>query len=358
MEIAPKCIVALSLYLLTGAVASPQVKPAAAKKTDTTKSSTPADSPSSGSALWVRNQENKCAAPNGKIIILALIKDNESKTQPYHVSLGQEDTPTYYAGEPLSIEVVANEDQISEIPMINFAIDMQKADPINIAPLRPSASTTSAAGAKKPEYFCLEWPQKLIGDTIPKLSLTSIYKPSTPDPADPEPTINLGTISFPQVHTLYHYNVATGVIVSSLRNPSFTRTQSVLAGNGAPAQYQTTTDNGNVYAAPVLFFSAYLFGAMDSERDWHWLDLKPEPALGFSLSSPADNFFFGGSSEIRRNVQIVYGYHLGKVTKLSPVIVDDPSSSAAPVTIQRFKGGAYIGLTFNIDFIKGLFTGK
>ena len=61
---------------------------------------------------------------------------------------------------------------------------------------------------------------------------------------------------------------------------------------------------------------------------------------------------------MRRNVQFVYGYHLGKITKLAPTLVGDPTSSAAPATVQRFKGGVYGGLSFDIDFMNGLFTGK
>jgi len=260
----------------------------------------------------------------------------------------------------LKIQIEATESIIKDIPVINIAGDTQKADPLNVAPVRPSSAPTSAAGKEKPKYFCLTWPQKLIGDTVPKVTLTAIYKPPKPDPADSEPNITLAVATFPQVHTFYHYNVATGVVVSSLRNPSYSRVLSAAAANGKPAQYQTVKDNGNVYAAPALFFTAYLLGPMDSESEWkfNWTNLKPQPTLGFSLSSPADNFFFGAASEIRRNVQLVYGYHLGKITKLAPTLVDDPTSSAAPATVQRYKGGVYGGVTFNIDFIKGLFTGK
>jgi hypothetical protein len=60
--------------------------------------------------------------------------------------------------------------------------------------------------------------------------------------------------------------------------------------------------------------------------------MRPQPSIGFSLTAPSDNFFFGGSSEILRNVQLAYGYQLGRVTELSPPFVDDPTSSAAPAT--------------------------
>jgi hypothetical protein len=351
----------LGLILSVSQTVTSQSKPS--PKTDKGKKDSSADgssSSSAASAFWVAPRNTACPAPNGKAIIFVLNVAAESKTQPYFASLGQDELPTFYAGEQLSVEVIATEAIAKEVPLLNISVDTQKADPLNVAPVRPSSSPTSAAAGSKPQYYCLTWPQKLIGDTIPKITLTGIYKAATPDPADLEPTILLAVASFPQVHTRYHYNVATGVVVSSLRNPSFSRVLSAAAANGNPAQYKTVKDNGNVYAAPALFFTAYLLGPMDAESEWkfNWENLKPQPTLGFSLSSPADNFFFGAASELRRNVQIVYGYHLGKVTKLSPILVDDPTSNAVPATVQRFKGGGYVGLTFNIDFIKGLFTGK
>jgi hypothetical protein len=339
-------------------------QPGSSPKGDKSKKGAgPTDSssaPSSGSAFWVTPQVNPCSTRNKKAVVFTLLPAAGTKTQPYFVKLQEGELPTFYAGEPLSIAVIATEDEIKEIPMINFAVDASKADPLNVAPVRPSQSTTSAAADTKPKYFCLVWPQKMIGDTIPKITLTAIYKGPKPDPADPEPNISLGVVSLPQVHVLYHYNVATGVIVSTLRNPTFSRVQTALPSNGNPAQYKTVKDDGNLYVAPALFFTAYLLGPMDAESGWKcdWKNLRPQPSLGFSLSSPADNFFFGFSSEVRRNVQLVYGYHLGKINKLSPALVIDPTSSAAPATVQRYNGGFYGGLTFNIDFIKGLFSGK
>ncbi len=106
---------------------------------------------------------------------------------------------------------------------------------------------------------------------------------------------------------------------------------------------------------PVLMFSAFL-RPLDTQVPWHSTDLIPTPTGGFSLSSPESDFFFGLSHEVRRHVQLVYGYHLGKVTALPGTQgLDDPTSSAAPATTTRFKGNFFVGATFNIDFIKDLF---
>jgi hypothetical protein len=355
-----RCLGLVLLSLAGSSVAFPQTGTGGSpptKKADPTSTNAGGGGQSSGSSLWITSRKSACEAKNGKKILLALQGPTTSSTQPFLVEISQGEVPTFYSGEVLTIEIDATEEQTKVIPLVKLGVDLQKANPINIAPVRPSFSQPQA-GVKNPEYFCLSWPTKLIGDTIPQITVTAIYKPLKPTEADPEKTITLGVISYPQVHTLYHFNIATGVVVSSLRNPSFSRVQSAVASSGSPAQFKTVEQGGSIYAAPALFFTAYLIKPMDAESAWRRSDLLPEPSLGFSLSSPADNFFFGGSSEILRNVQLVYGYHMGKVTKLVPPLVNDPTSNAAPTTAQRFKSGAYGGLTFNIDFIKGLFTGK
>jgi len=82
----------------------------------------------------------------------------------------------------------------------------------------------------------------------------------------------------------------------------------------------------------------------------------PGVTVGFSLSEPTNSFFFGASSEIRRNVQIVYGLNLGKVNALAPGI-EDTTSNVAPTTKKKFGKGGFVGLTVNFDFIKSLFGG-
>jgi hypothetical protein len=96
---------------------------------------------------------------------------------------------------------------------------------------------------------------------------------------------------------------------------------------------------------------------LDSERKWHFTDMIPAVNIGLSLSSPATNFFVGGSSEVFiRGFQVVGGVHIGQVSELAPSGVNDPTSSAAPLTIQRYEKKAFFGVTFNINFIQNLFS--
>ena len=54
---------------------------------------------------------------------------------------------------------------------------------------------------------------------------------------------------------------------------------------------------------------------------------------------------------------MVYGVNIAKINALVTQGFVPPSSSAAPVTKQVFGHGGFVGITVNIDFIKGLFGG-
>jgi hypothetical protein len=122
--------------------------------------------------------------------------------------------------------------------------------------------------------------------------------------------------------------------------------------------YTTVTNPTSPTIDPVLFFTIYAFGKFDAERKWHALDLKPEPSGGFSLSSPSTDYFLGFSSEVQRGIQIVYGFHIGDVNYLAPTLTNDPTSSAAPVTLTHLKSKFFCGITFDITFIQSVFGGK
>lgn len=349
-----------ALVVLIGLLACSFYAPAQSTSKPKDKSGTQDNSaaPSGASAIWVSPVPGQCEL-KGKKLTFVLLKSAASASQPYYAVPVVPDNglPVFFSGDELQIELIASTGQTAEIPLVNFGVDLQKADPINAAPVRPSFSQPSAAGVTLTHTFCLAWPRKLTPDTIPKITITAVYAPGGTAEADKQKTITLVTASFPQVHNLYRYNLAFGIVGSTLHNPSFSRVQTTLASGGTAAQFKTVKDNGDPYVAPALFFTAYVF-RIDAEGPWSKADLRPQPSIGFSLSSPTDNFFFGASSEILRNVQLVYGYHLGRVNQLAPSFVDDPTSSAAPATQKRFHGGFFGGMTFNIDFIKGLVSGK
>ena len=182
----------------------------------------------------------------------------------------------------------------------------------------------------------------------------------------------LDSAVLPQVHSVYYYNLATGVLVSSLRDATFTKNKTtvgtpavdaqdatatspaVAAMPAVPDTFTVTESPGDRRVFPVLLFSIY-WQPKDIQLPFGWADLIPVPTVGFSLTSPADNFFAGFSSEIRRNVQLVYGWHWGKTTRRGAIPVDETTTSTAPSTIQAFGDGKFVGVTFNINFVKDLF---
>jgi len=273
-------------------------------------------------------------------------------------------------GDRLVIAIDATKtSDTTRLKAVLFNISTQQGTAINPAPVRPIFSSPAAAAALALSGWYLPWPFPMTGDTIPTITVNGVVRvPKSPalettsvagaatttttdQTVESDQLITLLNFTLPQVHQMYFYNVSTGVVASTLRNPMFTRVQQTAPPN---ATFTTIKQNGDITAAPVLMFTAYL-KPMDAESRWKAVDLTPAVSLGFSLASPATSFFFGGSSEIRRNVQFVYGVNYGKVTALAPSGFNDPTSSAAPATQQRFDKGGYFGLTFNIDFIKGLF---
>lgn len=165
-------------------------------------------------------------------------------------------------------------------------------------------------------------------------------------PADQ--SVSLLNLTLPQTHTISVYNVAFGVVYSTIRTPSF-------AVSGTPPA--TVNTGSSAIVDPVVVLTAYWLGhwfPMDAERDWRPRDLIPGLSIGLSLSSPASNFYFGGSSEFfLRNVQLTYGLSIAKVPEAAA-----GSNGTSPATSQHFKPGAFVGLTFNVSgFIQGLFGG-
>jgi hypothetical protein len=166
------------------------------------------------------------------------------------------------------------------------------------------------------------------------------------------------TISFnytlTQSHSLYRFNLASGVVVSSIKNKSYVYTTPPTSTSPGVIKQL----NSGPIVDPVLVLTAYVFGPIDAERPWRKKDLIPGASLGFSLSSPSNNFYFGGSSELfYRNLQIFYGFTIAKTATLAPPGTVQAATATTPPTYQRFSKGGFVGLTFNITgFIQSLFT--
>jgi hypothetical protein len=210
-----------------------------------------------------------------------------------------------------------------------------------ISGLYYSALQGGTSGPNPPPFGAtITWQD--LGTTLP--ASVSVGMPVT------DLTVNLLTYTFPQSHALSTFNLAAGVVVSSIKTRSFTNAGATTTSNGTT----WSTAMGGYTVDPILAVTAYVFGPMDAERPFQKKDLIPGITLGFSLTSPSTNFYFGGSSELFiRNIQAVYGLALNRVNTLDPSM--QPVAMSQPTTRGIFAKGGFVGLSFNITgFIQSL----
>jgi hypothetical protein len=232
------------------------------------------------------------------------------------------------------------------LPTTVYKVNDIVCDPSDGREYRALVAGTS--GAKIPDFarsptgkYPIVW---FDSGTIPPASVSNGQPP--------DQSLSLLNLQLPQSHSRSYYNISSGVVVSSIRNKSFGFATQPGSSTNSGMPVQTSS---NLLVDPVLMFTVYII-PIDAERHWQPKDLYPGVSFGLSLSSPSSNFYFGGSSEILRNLQLVYGFNVAKVTKLAEGTV--PTSSTSPATVQRYAKGGYIGLTFNLSgFIQGLFGG-
>jgi hypothetical protein len=188
--------------------------------------------------------------------------------------------------------------------------------------------------------YPIEWQD--LGTALP-----ASVSPLGTTPSDQ--TVSLLNYTLPQVHALSYFNLATGVVVSSIKSPTFVNTN----GSTAASPNWTKVTNG-LTVDPILALSVYV-KPLDAERPFQMSNLIPAPTIAFSLSSPTTNYYFGGSSEFFfRNIQLVYGVSLSRVPSLLPAA--QQMSATAPATRQVFAHGGFVGVSFNIlGFIQSLF---
>lgn len=200
-----------------------------------------------------------------------------------------------------------------------------------------SFSGKSAPAAREPEFP--------VAGTLNQVQWqdTGIVAPSSVASGQPaDQTLNLLNLALPQSHAFSYFNLAAGVVYNTVRTPSF----AVVNGLGVQNPTSRTVD-------PVLFLTGYWLGPMDAEREWCPKDLIPGLSFGLSLANPTTNFYAGGSSELfLRNVQLVYGASITRVSDLASLT---PINTTTAATKPRFTARWFIGLTFNVSgFVQGL----
>jgi hypothetical protein len=191
-----------------------------------------------------------------------------------------------------------------------------------------------------------------IGTTAP----TSVSAGVAPS----DVTVPLVNFQLPQSHTLYYFNVSSGVGYGNVRSENFSFQVPARAATCGTSTATATippckavATNGTPTVDPLVLFTGYV-QPMDSESPYSFKrDFLRWPGLSFglSLASPTSNFYVGFSSEFpTRNIQLVYGVLFSKVARLAPTNSQPPGTpGGAPNTVQTFKEGFFVGFTYNIS---------
>jgi hypothetical protein len=209
---------------------------------------------------------------------------------------------------------------------IQAGVSGKTEPPFNV----PAPKSTSENGGNDPQ---VRWQD--IGAVLPA-SVSAGTPPS-------DLTVALLNYTYPQVHALSRFNLASGVIASTIRTPNIL---TIPASGTTLAMYKAS--RGVPIVDPVLAVTAYFGKGMDAERPFRRRDFIPGATLAFSLQSPTTNYYVGFSSEfLVRNLQLFYGASVARVTSVSP--------TDATLQQQKFRAGGFAGFTFNITgFIQSL----
>jgi hypothetical protein len=294
-------------------------------------------------------------------------------------------------GKFIGIAIDASAVKSNAIELINLNVTSQPGTPISPTLIRATVSQP-AAGTTPNEAFTIlldqgpplaptvnpatknngiyyvVWPNRMAADSIPNVMVNVILGPTDKTDAGKVSsksadgtiyrTVSVLNTTLPQVHAISSFNLTTAVVFSTIHNHSFGYRQPAAGTSGPGVPVET---GHSPIVDPVLFFTYYPTG-IDAEQGWKFRDLIPGLSIGLSLSSPASNFYFGGTSEFPfvRNVQLQYGYTIAKTAHLAPASTFNPppSGTNAPTTVNKFSRGGYIGVSFDVlGFVQTLFGG-
>jgi hypothetical protein len=215
--------------------------------------------------------------------------------------------------------------------------------------------------------------KRFAGNDIPKLTLVttanvvSDNKTTTTDgkavstkTVQQQDVTLLNEFVLPQVHPLYRFNMATGIVYGSLRDREFSKVQTQLDDPATTtvneARYRIDSRRAGKEIRPVLGITWYwqpIDPLLPQSAADRW---TPQPTLAFGSTSPTKNVYIGFTNEITRSVQIFWGYNRSTRTELQVRSdVDEDRQSALPPTRTRPTGGPFIGVTLNIKNIGKLF---
>ena len=240
----------------------------------------------------------------------------------------------------------------------------------------------------------LPFQERLRGNDIPVVTISTYARQTTTDKSttkvdsgketvvketitEAKPVDVLKDVKYPQVRALYRFNFSTGVALSSLREPSFT-TVKTAADNPDTAtvnesRFRLEETPGERRTLPLFLLSTHARRVDIQEPVWRrclrflacpgWRAL-PAASFGFALTSPADNFFVGATTEVLENIHLFVGAHNGKVSSRI-VLARDENGVEVPIenldrdgtnppTVPTRRWEFAWGVHFNINIITTL----
>jgi len=264
----------------------------------------------------------------------------------------------------------------------HLVVKSAKGEFVHSTPVRPSITATLQEGYDERKFKDLKaayrdeilpFGRTFPGDYILTVTISTYTETITVDKKTTgssksevktveKKLVNLiDSVQYPQIRSLYRYNLTTGFIYSTLRNSEFVK---VKVQNDDPnttaseSLYRIDENKENNKILPIIAFTIYL-----KRKDIHKPPtlgemLIPHPTVALKLNNPdpTEHFFFGFSHEfLFRNTQLFWGFHLGEINEL--VIrneVDEERDPTEPKTKKRHKLRFMIGLKFNVDFLTKL----
>jgi hypothetical protein len=326
-------------------------------------------------------EKRECGGPGPRVLRLgALVTGEHRKTAWYRVDgldvksgtpllTHQGDFPVLLKGDELYVQVVDRDP--GRIPRpFGLQVTLTEAAEPNPAPLRPvydaatKAFKCSPCPAPEPPATRLPYTDEILpadrelrGGNVPDVGIT--YPVDGDDGEKSEPVTVVRSV-LPQVRSLYRFNLSAGMALSSLDEVKYSR-KTLTADDPDTADvhegaYQTVKTGNTFQIQPLVAFTVYWL-PMDIQETFAWTDLLPSPTIGFGLLSPLDNLYLGFSHEFVRNLQLVWGLHLGKVTHLLDEDADalELRFADAPKTVQAFEAGLFGSIQFNFNFFARMF---
>jgi hypothetical protein len=244
-----------------------------------------------------------------------------------------------------------------------------------------SFTVTEAKGFVPYVFVAVGIPVAAVAKSGPVTAASATLAKATEDKADETPKPKEAPKPAPfytggfEVHQVFRANIASGFIVSALRNREY-----------GIQQVQATDETGQpVFKDHVPVYNKVAVVGEAKRPQFHYfvgVDLYfrnedffpgsraaviPSILVGYGINEPL-NFFVGPNFETKLGLNIGFGWHFGRETFLAPGIIPGPdgtvlpSDAKDPPTVKRFasnrfKDSYYINIGFDYRTFKSVFGG-